>query len=334
MFVLDKYAFVELGPDTYVVLSMTIYKAQGDAAPAMNIAAVERDCGLSKDTLRAWERRYGFPAPFRDDHDERLYPADQVGKLRLLRRLIDAGYRPGKIVTRSVEELTALVRPVAGRSDAADSPDVRDILDLLRAHRTERLREALAGKVLQHGLGAFAMEVAPDLAEAVGAAWSRGDLEIHQEHLFTEQLTAVLRSAINGVLNGRLSSDPPRVLLTTFPQEPHALGILMAEAVFVLQGCAAVSLGARMPIQEIASAARAHQAQIVALSFSACMTSAQAHGGLAELRRTMDPAVQIWAGGACPGLRAREGVSVLRSLADIAPRVRAWRQGAHGAAPA
>ena len=227
MFVLDKYAFVELSPDTYVVLSMTIYKAQGDAAPAMNIAAVERDCGLSKDTLRAWERRYGFPAPFRDDHDERLYPADQVGKLRLLRRLIDAGYRPGKIVTRSVEELTALVRPVAGRSDAADSPDVRDILDLLRAHRTERLREALAGKVLQHGLGAFAMEVAPDLAEAVGAAWSRGDLEIHQEHLFTEQLTAVLRSAINGVLNGRLSSDPPRVLLTTFPQEPHALGILM-----------------------------------------------------------------------------------------------------------
>ncbi len=313
---------------------MTIYKPKGDSASAMSIAAVELDCGLSKDTLRVWERRYGFPAPVRDDHDERLYPADQVGKLRLLRRLIDAGHRPGKIVTRSLEELTALARPVAGRPAAMESAEVRDVLDLLRAHRTERLREALAGQVLQHGLGAFAMEVAPDLAKAVGAAWSRGDLEIHEEHLFTEQLTAVLRSAINGVLNGRLSSDPPRVLLTTFPQEPHALGILMAEAVFVLQGCPTVSLGARVPIPEIASAARAHGAQIVALSFSACMTSAQAHGGLAELRRTMDPAVQIWAGGSCPGLRARDGVSVLRTLVDIAPGVLAWRQGAHGAAPA
>jgi DNA-binding transcriptional MerR regulator/methylmalonyl-CoA mutase cobalamin-binding subunit len=311
---------------------MTNDQSKGGAALAMNIAAVERDCGLSKDTLRVWERRYGFPAPLRDGHDERLYPADQVGKLRLLRRLIDAGHRPSKIVTRSVEELTALARPAAGGPAATESREVRDVLALLRAHRTERLREALAGQVLQHGLGAFAMDVAPDLAQAVGAAWSRGDLEIHQEHLFTEQLTAVLRSAINGVLNGRLSCDPPRVLLTTFPQEPHALGILMAEAVFVLQGCATVSLGARMPIPEIASAARAHEAQVVALSFSACMTSAQAHGGLAELRRTMDPAVQIWAGGSCPGLRARDGVSVLRSLADIAPGVLAWRQDAVPAA--
>jgi methylmalonyl-CoA mutase cobalamin-binding subunit len=307
---------------------MTIYKPKSDNASAMTIAAVERDCGLSKDTLRVWERRYGFPAPLRDDHDERLYPADQVGKLRLLRRLIDAGHRPSKIVTRSVEELTALARPAAERPDVTESPEVRDVLALLCAHRTDRLRDALGGQLLQHGLGAFAMEVAPDLAQAVGAAWSRGELEIHQEHLFTEQLTAVLRSAINGVLNGRLSFNAPRVLLTTFPQEPHALGILMAEAVFVLQGCATVSLGPRMPIAEIASAARAHGVQIVALSFSACMTSAQAHGGLAELRRAMDPALEIWAGGSCPGLRAREGISVLRSLADIAPRVHAWRKSA------
>ena len=32
----------------------------------LSIAAVERDTGLSKDTLRVWERRYGFPSPGRD----------------------------------------------------------------------------------------------------------------------------------------------------------------------------------------------------------------------------------------------------------------------------
>ena len=29
--------------------------------PLLSIAAVERETGLGKDTLRAWERRYGFP---------------------------------------------------------------------------------------------------------------------------------------------------------------------------------------------------------------------------------------------------------------------------------
>ena len=291
----------------------------------MNIADVERDCGLSKDTLRVWERRYGFPSPHRDAHDERLYPAEQVEKLRMLRRLIDAGHRPGKIVCRSIEDLTVLTRAGADGISAAQRPEVGDVLELLGAHRPERLRDTLAGQVLQHGLGGFAMTVAPDLAQAVGAAWSMGDLAIHQEHLFTEQLTDVLRGAISGVLKGRLASAPPRVLLTTFPQEAHALGILMAEAGFVLQGCATVSLGARMPIPQIAAAARSHRAQIVALSFSACMTRAQVRGGLTELRQALDPAVQIWAGGSCPGLLAYEGVRVLRGLSEIAPSVAAWR---------
>ncbi|MCK7493491.1 MAG: MerR family transcriptional regulator [Comamonadaceae bacterium] len=35
---------------------------------------MERDTGLSKDTLRVWERRYGFPLPGRDALGERTYP--------------------------------------------------------------------------------------------------------------------------------------------------------------------------------------------------------------------------------------------------------------------
>ena len=48
----------------------------------MSIAAVERDTGLSKDTLRIWEKRYGFPLPTRDTQGERCYPMEQVERLR------------------------------------------------------------------------------------------------------------------------------------------------------------------------------------------------------------------------------------------------------------
>ena len=43
-----------------------------------SIAEVERETGLGKDTLRVWERRYGFPVPLRDALGERAYPDEQL----------------------------------------------------------------------------------------------------------------------------------------------------------------------------------------------------------------------------------------------------------------
>jgi len=41
------------------------------------IGSVERDTGIGRDTLRVWERRYGFPSPERNNKGERVYTADQ-----------------------------------------------------------------------------------------------------------------------------------------------------------------------------------------------------------------------------------------------------------------
>ena len=69
----------------------------------LNISAVERETGLSKDVLRMWERRYGFPKPGRDDNGERQYTPADVGKLRAMKRLMDVGVRPGKIVKLALD---------------------------------------------------------------------------------------------------------------------------------------------------------------------------------------------------------------------------------------
>jgi len=74
----------------------------------MSIAAVERDTGLSKDTLRVWERRYAFPQPVRDAQGERCYPLDQIEKLRLIKRLLDVGHRPSRLVGLPMDDLQAL----------------------------------------------------------------------------------------------------------------------------------------------------------------------------------------------------------------------------------
>jgi len=323
-FVLDKYASLVECRDDITMLSMINTDLLEDPR-VMTIAAVERDCGLPKETLRVWERRYGFPKPLRDGNGERLYPVEQLVTLRLLRRLMVAGHRPGQVVGLPDEQLSALLGTPAV-SDARDrGHEVELVLELLRAHDAAGLRDSLNAMLLRAGLGAFASTTGPRLVEAIGHEWSRGALEIHQEHFFTEQFTTVLRSAINATQGAGLPRTGPRVLFGTFPQEPHALGLMMAEAMFALEGCLVISLGVQTPIREIAAAARAHKVDILALSFSSIITATQASAGLNELQALLPGSVEIWAGGACAGLRPKAGLHVLRGLSDINCAISAWR---------
>ncbi len=303
------------------------------AAITLNIASVERDTGLSKDTLRVWERRYGFPLPARDALGERLYPLDQVDKLRLLRRLIDLGHRPGKIVGRPVEDLQKLAQSSSSAAARrAPHPQVQDelsrLIEMLTSHRVDDLRSQLSQLLLRRGLGGFVADVVAPLNEMVGDAWSRGAVQIFEEHLYTEVVQGLLRNAINTIPRDEAR---PRVLLTTFPQEPHGLGLLMAEATFALDGCHYLSLGVQTPLGDIAQAVQAQRADIAALSFSAAVNPNQALAGLGELREKLAPDVEIWVGGNCPALHRRPpaGVATLRALEDIAPALRHWRQ-THG----
>lgn len=175
------------------------------------------------------------------------------------------------------------------------------------------------------GLGRFVTELLAPLNVRVGEAWVRGEIQVFEEHMYTESVTAVLRSAIGSTpatpLPGR-----PRVLLTTFPQEPHALGLLMAEAMLVLEGCDCVSLGVQTPLLEIAQAAQANRVQIVGLSFSASLNTNQMLRGLQELRTKLPADIRIWAGGSHPALKKRDldGITPVADLADIQPLLTQW----------
>lgn len=293
------------------------------AQSALSISAVERETGLSKDTLRIWERRYRFPEPVRDANGERIYSHEQVGKLRVLKRLIDRGHRPSKIIGRSFDELLALTEPMT--ETAAETPLERaQILNLVRAHQVADLRQALTATLLRQGLATFLLETVAPLNRHIGEAWMRGQLEVFEEHLYTETLQRVLRNALAALPQ---RAAPPRVLLTTFPAELHALGLLMAEGMLALEGAACASLGTQTPVRDIARAASSHGADVVALSFSLAYPVTQATEGLAELRAQVDPTVEIWAGGANPGLVRRPvaGVHAIPELAAVPAAVARWR---------
>lgn len=303
-------------------------------APSVTIAAVARDTGIGKDTLRVWERRYGFPQPERDERGERFYSAQQVARLRLIRRLLDQGHRPGRIVALPEHDLLALQphderQPAAAPAARAQS-ETRDYLSLVVHHDGDALAEAMSRDLLSRGLAAFVTEVVAPLTREVGEAWGRGELRVFEEHLYSEVTRRTLRAAFSMVPSRSGGPARPRVLLSTFPQEPHELGLLMAEAMFTVAGCRCQSLGVQMPLPDIAAAARAHRADIVALSFSAVLNPNQVLDGLAELRAALPGEVEIWAGGANPGLQRRgvaEGITVA-GLDEIVAGIAAWRERA------
>ncbi len=309
-----------------------------DAGTFVGISAVERDTGLSKDTLRVWERRYGFPQPHRDAAGERLYPPVQIDTLRLIKRLMDRGMRPGKVIGRPLEELLALGQtdPKPALASAAlfsarsaGAASLTSYLDLLRAHAVEDLRRSLSQALLRHGVADFVIGTVAPLTQMIGDAWMSGRLAIYEEHLFTETVQSVLRHAI-AALPSAIHTAPasrPHVLLTTFPDEQHGLGLLMVEALLTLEGARCVSLGTATPLDEIARAAQSHGCDIVALSFSQAYPATQLADGLRELRANLPAGTEIWAGGAGSALQKKppEQVRIIGALSAVHAAVAEWR---------
>lgn len=300
----------------------------------LSIAAVERDTGLSKDTLRVWERRYGFPLPERDTIGERSYPFDQVEKLRTVKRLLDAGHRPGRVVPMPPAELDRLAATLGGaaaRAREAAPPliapqQLGPFLRSVQDNDVIQLRRLLAAALTRIGLGRFILEIAAPLNVEVGEAWMQGRLEVFQEHLYTESMQVVLRNALHHLPVGT-GAERPRVLLGTVSGEPHGLGLLMAEAVLALEGCHCVALGVQTPVWDIARAASALGADIVALGYTGCTNPNHVIDGLLELRAKLPPATELWAGGSAPVLQRRmiNGVRVLATLEHVAPALADWR---------
>lgn len=319
-------------------------KSPNPAPNALSIAAVERETGLSKDTLRAWERRYNFPTPDRDAYGERSYPPHQVEKLRLMKKLMAQGRRPGKLAGLDEAALRDLAAGTAEREAQSDGAaiqetrhDLLDYVGLCKAHQVEALRTQLMQRLLKLGMYRFVTEVIAPLNALVGEQWAAGELAVFEEHLYTEAVQVVMRNAIAAIprASGHAETPPaPRIVLTTIPHESHGLGLLMAEAILALEGAHCVSLGVQTPVAEIAQAARAQQADIVALSFSSSSRATVVLEALADLRAALPDDIEIWAGGRSDAFQRRHPACVTYlDLSGIPVALEHWRARAAASPP-
>lgn len=290
-----------------------------------SIAQVSCESGITKEVLRKWEVRYGFPVPIRDGNRNRLYTDEQLSRLKLIRKLINDGYRPSKVVSLAESALISFCSSNSPLTKlSACTNEAPDVLAWVKSRNPALLREKLDKEVAERGLLAFVLEVMPAMNALVGEAWTNGDIAIRDEHVYTEMVQVLIRGELDALPK---PPNGPRMLLTTPDGEPHVLGLLMLEVVASLEGAYCISLGAQSPINEIALAAIDFQTDIIALSFSANFPRKKIVPLLKDLRARLPSQIYLWAGGSGTMniSQAPRGISFVRTLDNAVELIRKYR---------
>ena len=276
------------------------------------IGTVAAQLGISPDVLRKWETRHGWPVPHRVG-GKRQYDEVQRRQLLTARRLMQCGH--------AVADALALAHlgEVGAQPGPFDAAHVDALITLATAGDFAALRDELLA--LQAGMdnAGFIEHCAAPLMQAVGRAWSAGQLRVWQEHAVSGVMQEVLAAPPDAM---RLAPCPsrPLALLTTPPGERHTLGLAMAQRLLVGEGVACVTLGAETPLEELASAARESGAHIVGLSISPAYATRAIHRFARVLRAALPPSCALWLGGAgasCAFGRGRADISVCGDAESI-----------------
>jgi DNA-binding transcriptional MerR regulator/methylmalonyl-CoA mutase cobalamin-binding subunit len=260
------------------------------------IGAVARATGLSPDTLRVWQKRYGFPVPRRRPSGHRLFTGADVKRLRRISEALARGHRPGQVVPLAEARLESLL---TGTAPGAGSPRevlsrVRSLLGLVRRQSGVELAEALLEDAARLGPLDFLSLRAVPMIHEVGERWARGEFGVHHEHFFSQRLEDVLRTMR---LPFERSAAGPRVTLATLPGETHGLGLQMVALLAAFAGLRPDLLGTDLPVPEIVAAIRTRRSAAVGISVSISTGGPASRDRLAELRGAVPARIPVLVGG-------------------------------------
>ncbi len=285
----------------------------------LTIGAISKACSIPVETIRTWERRYGFPASTRSPGGQRLYEPQTVELLRQAKLALDQGLRPAQAFQRISESTLAPEAAASGRpmptvasnvapSSETDADTQAVVATWLRAAAhfdAATLAQGFESEWTRLGLFDFLERRAHPFIVEVGEAWMRDELGIAHEHFASDRIIDFLGSIWRPLSD---ASTGPVLIGATLPMEQHAIGLHMAAVTAAVAGCRIAYLGLDTPVMEIARAARQAEASVF-VSVSATATRALVLEQVRDLRRHLASRNQLSVGGA--GARMElEGVAV------------------------
>lgn len=257
--------------------------------PRYRIQTVSQMTGIPAATLRAWERRYGFPEPERTQSSYRLYSDRDVSSIKQLKSLCEQGIstseavrtikarflKPqgvlvsGEVITpqdksEERDQATSALTAPASSADTELFENMRaQLLDAV--HRFDPVsleRHIRRAMLLGSAKRVFDGIFAPVLSR-VGDEWHEGVISIAQEHLATEAIGNATRDLLRIV---QPDSSAKQILLACVSGELHALPLYGSALHFIQWGYRVVILGVNTPPEALAQSVSHIKPDAVGLS--------------------------------------------------------------------
>ncbi|WNG43983.1 MerR family transcriptional regulator [Archangium minus] len=238
----------------------------------LRIRTIARLTGIREATLRAWERRYGFPRPHRNESNYRVYTRDEVENIRRVAKLIEEGLAVSEAIAQ-VQSTPVGELPVREQLEERFWSAVM-VLDGDEADRV--LGEAQASMEVEPYVDTLLMPLLREMGQR---------LDIAREHLASALIRQRLRALL---LAGDSRPDGPRVVLACPERDTHEGGLLALGLHLKRKGWRVTLLGADTPAEALHAACQQVRPELVALS---CVRKREAE----ELRQVLQAAVEACA---------------------------------------
>lgn len=242
-------------------------------APALHsIQVVSQRTGLSKDVIRAWEKRYGIVAPQRHATGRRLYSDEDIHRLSLLQKVTHSGRRIGDISSLSNHDLAQLLTDdnplfIVQPPEKALTVEYDEFLQPLIASINHLDEEGIYRSLVNASMSlpqiTFFEQILSRALNYIGESWKKGQLRIGHEHLASTQIKRFLLNLLDREL-----PVGPGLLVTTPVGQRHELGALMAAVIAAMDGWRSRYMGPDMPATEIAASAVASDSRGILLSLT------------------------------------------------------------------
>ena len=243
---------------------------------SLRIRTIARLTGVREATLRAWERRYGFPRPARGENNYRVYSRDEVEAVRRVAQLLQEGFSASEAIEQ-VRRVPLGELPIGAQLRERFWSAVA-VLDTAAADRALEDASLVMSRIAL--CDGFLLPLLREMADR---------LDVAREHL----ASALVRQRLRSLVLGPGPATGPRAVLACPAGEIHEGGLLGLGVHLRAMSWKLAMLGADTPPDAIASAARALEADVVCLSLVMPRPPAEMESTIAAVVRAVSCPVAV-----------------------------------------
>jgi DNA-binding transcriptional MerR regulator len=266
-----------------------------------NTRAVAQKTGIPADTFRAWERRYGVPAPQRMAGNQRLYSDQDIGIISWLRERTDEGMTISQAIKRlRSEQGDLLAATTPAPADITTEPSQHD--GRLRRTLVDALTEydgIAADQIIDEAFALLTIESAitrviePTLDD-ISERWSRNAVGVGVEHFAHRTVSRRLTAAFNAL---NPISSRGQIVLACAPAENRETRLLLLAIALARRNWRIIYLGHSVPTSVLVDIARQIAPDLVYLHATTPAHAISALQAVREVVSTVPMPIHVAIGG-------------------------------------